>query len=158
MSRTVQAATVVPLAPDRARALWADTGRWAAFVEGFGHVAETSGEWPRRGAQVVWKSTPGGRGRVTEKVVDDSAARFATRISEDAMQGEQSATFAPAEEGGTRVDLRIDYELSRGGPLQALSDALFIRRALRDALRRTLRRYAVEAKEEAQEADPQPAG
>ena len=70
------------------------------------------------------------------------------------MQGEQSATFAPAEDGGTRVDLRVDYELSKGGPFQALSDALFIRRALRDALKRTLRRYTVEA---AEEAESQPA-
>lgn len=155
MSRSVQAAAVVPLAPEQARSLWTDTGRWASFVEGFGHVAELKGEWPDRGAQVVWTSTPGGRGRVTEKVVDDSAARFATRISEEAMQGEQSATFAPGEEGGTRVDLRIDYELSKRGPFQALSDALFIRRALRDALRRTLRRYTVEAAEEA-EAQPPP--
>ncbi len=150
MSRTVRAAAVVPLVPAQARALWTDTGRWASFVEGFGHVAEVRGEWPQRGAQVVWSSTPGGRGRVTEKVVDDSEARFATRISEEAMQGEQSAEFALAEEGGTRVDLRIDYELSKGGPLQVLSDALFIRRALRDALKRTLRRYAVEAAEEAE--------
>ena len=155
MSRSVQAAAVVPLPPEEARALWTDTGRWASFVEGFGHVAEVSGDWPERGAQVVWKSTPGGRGRVTEKVVDDSVARFATRISEEAMQGEQSATFAPAEEGGTRVDLKVEYELSKGGPFQALSDALFIRRALRDALRRTLRRYSVEATEEADEAAAQ---
>ena len=65
---------------------------------------------------MVWKSTPGGRGRVTEKVVDDSPARFATRISEEALQGRAERDVRPAEEGGTRVDLRIDYDLSRGGP------------------------------------------
>lgn len=145
MSRTVEAATVVALSPGPARALWADLDRWPSFVEGFGHVAEARGEWPRQGATVVWKSTPGGRGEVSEKVTDDSPHRFATRISEEALQGEQSASFAAAEEGGTRVDLRIDYELSRGGPLQTVSDVLFIRRALRDALTRTLRRYAAEA-------------
>lgn len=150
MSRTVRAAAVVPLPLTEARALWTDPDRWASFVEGFGHVAETRGEWPSYGAQVVWMSTPGGRGRVTEKVVDDSEFRFATRISEESMQGEQSAEFAPAENGETRVDLRIDYELTSGGPFQVISDALFIRRALRDALRRTLRRYVVEAREEAE--------
>ena len=153
MSRAVRAAALVPLDAEQARGLWTDTGRWGTFVEGFGHVAEAKGDWPQVGAQVVWQSTPGGRGRVTEKVVDDSPARFATRISEEALQGQQSATFAPAEDGGTRVDLQIDYDLSRGGPFQALSDALFIRRALRDALKRTLRRYVVEAAEEA-EAQP----
>lgn len=150
MSRTAQATAEVPLAPEQARELWTDTRRWASFVEGFGHVAETRGDWPQRGAQVVWNSTPGGRGRVTEKVTDDSATRFATRISEEAMQGEQSAAFSPAEGGGTRVDLRIDYDLTSGGPFQVISDVLFIRRALRDALRRTLRRYVVEANEEAE--------
>jgi Polyketide cyclase / dehydrase and lipid transport len=147
VSRSVRAAAVVPMTPPEARALWTDTGRWASFVEGFGHLAETRGEWPASGSQVVWNSTPGGRGRVTEKVVDDSESRFATRISEEAMQGEQSAEFSPAEDG-TRVDLRIDYELTSGGPLQVLSDVLFIRRALRDALTRTLRRYVTEATEE----------
>lgn len=153
MSRSAEAAAIVPLPPDRARELWTDLRRWPTFVEGFAHVAETRGEWPQPGSQVIWKSIPGGRGRVTEKVVEDSPARFATRISEEAMQGEQSARFTPAEDGGTRVDLRIDYDLSDQGPLRAVSDVLFIRRALRDALRRTLRRYSVEAAEEA-EAQP----
>jgi hypothetical protein len=150
VSRTVEVATVVPLAPPRARALWTDLRRWPSFVEGFAHVVEVRGEWPADGAQVVWKSTPGGRGRVTEKVVDDSPGCFATRVSEEALQGEQRARFTPAEEGGARVELRLEYELSQGGPLRPVSDLLFIRRALRDALRRTLRRYAVEAAEEAE--------
>jgi len=145
MSRAVEAATVVPLSPEHARGLWTDLERWPSFVEGFGHLAEVRGEWPERGATVVWNSTPGGRGQVTEEVTDDSLRRFATKISEEALQGEQSAAFVGAEDGVTRVDLRIDYELSHGGPFQAMSDRLFIRRALRDALERTLRRYAAEA-------------
>ena len=150
MSRTVAVAAVVALPPERARALWTDLRRWPSFVEGFGQVDETRGEWPRRGATVVWRSTPGGRGQVIEKVTDDSPRRFATQISEEALEGEQSAAFAAAEDGGARVDLRIDYELSRSGVLRAVSDVLFIRRALRDALLRTLRRYAAEAAEEAE--------
>jgi len=148
--RTVKAAAVVPLTPEPARALWTDLHRWPSFVEGFGDVAEVRGRWPERGATVVWQSTPSGRGRVTEEVTDDSPQRFATRVSEDALHGEQSARFAAAEEGDTRVDLKIEYELSRGGAFQAVSDVLFIRRALRDALKRTLRRYALEAAEEAE--------
>ena len=145
MSRTVEAAAMVPLAPEPARALWTDLHRWPSFVEGFGWVAEVRGRWPERGSTVVWQSSPGGRGRVTEKVTDDSPQRFSTRVSEEALQGEQSARFAAAEEGDTRVELKIEYELSGGGAFQAISDVLFIRRALRDALKRTLRRYAVEA-------------
>ncbi len=47
------------------------------------------------------------------------------------------------------MQLRLDYELARGGPLSGVADWLFIRRALRDALRRTLQRFAVEAEEDA---------
>ena len=47
------------------------------------------------------------------------------------------------------MELTLEYELARGGPFRGLADALFIRRALRDALRRTVRRFAVEAEEEA---------
>jgi hypothetical protein len=45
--------------------------------------------------------------------------------------------------------LRLDYELARGGPLRAIADVLFIRRALNQALGRTLARFATEAAEEA---------
>ena len=49
----------------------------------------------------------------------------------------------------SEVELSLEYELARYGPLRGLADALFIRRALRDALRRTLYRFAIEAEEEA---------
>jgi hypothetical protein len=150
VSRSVEAAALVALSPERAQGLWTDSGRWASFVEGFGHVLEARGSWPEPGASLVWQSTPGGRGRVTEKVVRAEPGHFATRVSEEALQGIQSARFSATEEG-TRVDLRLEYELSRAGPLSGAADVLFIRRALRDALRRTLRRYVVEAQEEAGE-------
>ena len=149
MSR-VEAAAVVELAAAEARAVWSDLDRWPSFVEGFAHVAEVRGDWPAAGARVVWESTPGGRGRVTEEVLDDSSERFATRVIEDALEGEQSARFTPVDEGRARVDLRLEYELSDPGLVKALSDLLFIRRALRDALKRTLRRYAREAAGEAE--------
>jgi uncharacterized membrane protein len=58
-------------------------------------------------------------------------------------------SFARAEDGRTRVELRLDYELAQSGPLRALADVLFIRRALTQALHRTLARFAAEAAEEA---------
>ena len=140
----------VKLDPDRAWALWSDVRRWPTFVEGFANVAEQSAEWPGQGSRVVWTSTPGGRGRVTEKVSDsEPGARFATRVFEDALSGTQLVTFARAEDGRTRVEMRLDYELVRGGPLRVLADVLFIRRALNQALNRTLARFATEAAEEA---------
>jgi hypothetical protein len=142
-----RATAVVSLAPEAALGLWTDVRRWPTFVEGHARTLEVSDDWPAEGAKVVWESIPGGRGRVTEKVITHGTGRFATQVFEDALQGEQSVSVSEDAEG-TRVELRLDYKLSKYGPLQALADVLFIRRALRDALRRTLRRFAVEAEEE----------
>jgi hypothetical protein len=148
--RTAQAATVVSLRPERAATLWRDVDRWPTFVEGFARVVELSPEWPAGGARVVWESSPGGRGRVTEKVVESGDRRFATSVFEDALQGTQTAAFGDApDDGRTRVEVSLQYELARWGPLRDVADLLFIRRALRDSLRRTLRRFAVVAVEEA---------
>ena len=143
------AAATVPLEPRRALALWSDVRRWPTFVDGLTRVGEPSANWPEPGSKVVWESGPGGRGRVTEKVVECSHARFATELFEQRLRGRQTAEFGPAGEGGARVVLALDYELARGCPLGLVTDALFTRRALRDALVRTLRRFAVEAEEEA---------
>ena len=64
-----------------------------------------------------------------------------------------AVSFEP-EDGGTRIAVELDYRLAptgalRSGPLGRLTDVLFIRRALRDMLRRTVERFAVEAEDEA---------
>ena len=148
MARTAREAGVVPLAPEGALALWTDVSRWPTFVEGFARTLELSDDWPAEGSRVVWESGPGGRGRVTEKVLEHGTGRFATRVSEEALQGRQGISVSEDAEG-TRVELTLEYELTKYGPLRAVADAIFIRRALRDALRRTLRRFSVEAEEEA---------
>jgi hypothetical protein len=43
----------------------------------------------------------------------------------------------------------LEYQLTKYGPLSAVADAVFIRRAIRDSLRRTMFRFSVEAEEEA---------
>jgi uncharacterized membrane protein len=139
----------VELDPDAAWALWTDVRRWPTFIEGFAH-GEPAADWPAEGAKLVWSSTPGGRGRVTERVSrSERPAAFATRVYEEALAGEQLATFTPADDGRTRVELRLDYELAKGGALRAIADVLFIRRALNQALNRTLARFAAEAADEA---------
>jgi polyketide cyclase/dehydrase/lipid transport protein len=148
MARVARAATVVPLAPEGALALWTSVERWPTFVEGFARTLELSDDWPAEGARAVWESGPGGRGRVTEKVLEHGTGRFATRVHEEALHGRQAMSVSE-DADGTRVELTLEYELAKYGPLRALADVIFIRRALRDALRRTLRRYAVEAEEEA---------
>jgi hypothetical protein len=147
MPRTARATAMVSLAPEAALQLWTDVQRWSTFVEGFAHVVELSPDWPAEGSKLVWQSIPGGRGRVTERVVASGPGGFATQVFEEALTGEQGLRVSEDAEG-TRLDLALEYHLSKYGPLQALADALFIRRALRDALRRTLRRFAVEAEEE----------
>jgi len=147
MAATARAEAIVPLAPEAALQLWSDVRRWPTFVEGFARAVEVSPDWPGEGATVVWESTPGGRGRVTERVIATGPGGFATRIFEEALTGQQ-ALRASEDAEGTRVELILEYELSKYGPLRAVADVLFIRRALRDALRRTLRRFAVEAEEE----------
>lgn len=140
----------VDLDPERAWALWTDVKRWPTFVEGFAHAIEQDREWPGQGGRLVWQSTPGGRGRVTEKVTaSDPGVAHATQVFEEALSGTQLAAFEVAEDGRTRVELRLDYQLTGGGPLKAVMDVLFIRRALGQALQRTLARFAAEAAEEA---------
>jgi len=140
----------VELDPGRAWELWTDVGRWPTFVEGFARPVERPADWPGEGARLVWTSTPGGRGQVTERVVaSELGTTFATQVFEDALTGTQLVTFAAADDGRTRVELRLDYRLTRYGPLQVVADALFIRRAINQALNRTLARFAIEAAEEA---------
>jgi Polyketide cyclase / dehydrase and lipid transport len=147
--RTARAQHDLVLTPEAALRLWTDVDRWPSFVEGFSRYVERSPDWPAAGAGVVWESAPAGRGRVTEKVVEGEAPdRFATQVFEDRLHGIQ--TFRVVEsEGGARAELVLEYELTKYGPLSAVADAIFIRRAIRDMLRRTLARFAVEAEEEA---------
>jgi hypothetical protein len=146
--RTASAEAEIALTPEAALRLWTDLSRWASFIEGFARVVETDPDWPASG-HVVWESIPAGRGQVTEKVAEAPAAgTFATLVFEDRLTGRQ--TFKATESAdGARVELSLEYTLTRYGPLGALADAIFIRRALRDSLRRTMERFAVEAEEEA---------
>ena len=146
--RTAEARAGVPLAPPEALQLWTSVERWPSFVEGFGRVLERSDGWPAVGDRVVWESTPGGRGRVTEKVVEHEPGRFSTLVFEEALSGRQTVIVAPAPDGA-EVELSLEYTLTKYGPLSAIADVLFIRRAVRDSLRRTLFRFAVEAEDEA---------
>jgi Polyketide cyclase / dehydrase and lipid transport len=146
--RTARARATVPLSAPGALALWTDVERWPSFVEGFARRLELSAEWPAKGARVVWESGPEGRGRVTETVLESSPSRFSTQVFEEALMGTQTLRVAPSDDG-SEVELTLDYKLAKYGPLAWIADAIFIRRALRDALRRTLFRFAIEAEDEA---------
>jgi uncharacterized membrane protein len=146
--RTARALATVPLGPQEALAMWRDVERWPSFVEGYARRLELAPEWPAEGARVVWQSTPDGRGRVTETVVANESDSFSVQVFEEALMGTQTLRVAPAPDGA-EVELTLEYELAKYGALAGLADAIFIRRALRDSLRRTLYRFRIEAEDEA---------
>ena len=77
-----------------AEALWYDTRRWPTFVDGFHHVAKASTAAGPARARSAWDSTPGGRGRVLEKVTTLRAARRPDRRGRGrAITGTQRVSF-----------------------------------------------------------------
>lgn len=136
--RCVSASALVPGPVEGAEALWYDTDRWASFVDGFAAVTELDPEWPRAG-KVVWRSTPHGRGTVHEKVTAPGTSSF----HDDRLTGTQRVEFAPHGEH-TRVTLTMEYRIENPNPLTPVVDLLFVRRAVRDALQRTVVRFARE--------------
>jgi hypothetical protein len=142
--RAVTASDELALPPLPARELWTDTSRWATFIDGFGRIVEQDPAWPEPGSKLVWESVPAGRGRVTERVVELRDDLFVTEVFEERLAGTQSLSFGVGE-----VAMQLEYELQQGGFFQGITDALFIRRALTDALKRTVRRFSTEAAEEA---------
>lgn len=155
--RRAHADAIVDLPPDEALARFADVRGWGAFVDGFARVVEGGESWPTPGAEIVWESNPGGRGRVRERVEahespppapdvapQSDPGRLVTRVEDSSLTGTQTATFAP-HPSGALFDLALDYELAGAGPLSGLTDLLFIRRAIRDSLRRTVEAFAAAA-------------
>jgi hypothetical protein len=142
----VRAQISVPGRISEAEALWYDTRRWPTFVDGFHHVAKADDRWPGEGT-IVWDSTPGGRGRVMERVL-----RYEPRVGQTAavedeqISGTQRIEFAARDDERVQVALELDYAIKdrRGGPLFSVVDVLFIRPRQREALARTLTRFSRE--------------
>jgi hypothetical protein len=125
--------------------LWYDLGRWPSFIDGFGHVRKQSGEWPHSGTSLQWTSSPGGRGHVLERVVSYEPRRGQeVDVADAKMSGRQRVTFEPGPESVV-VTLELEYTISSDWPLKGLMDVLFVRRAMRDSLIRTLTRFRREA-------------
>ena len=143
MSR-VRAAVTVPGLASEAEALWYDPQRWPAWVDGFGHVVKLDEGWPEPDARLLWDSKPGGRGRVVERVRAYEARVGQTlEVEDEKLRGSQRVAFSPSPDS-VEVTLELEYELKERNALTPLTDALFIRRALRDSLKRSLVRFARE--------------
>jgi hypothetical protein len=144
----VSATTIVPGRVVEAEELWYDPHRWPAWIDGFGHVAKLEGEWPHVGARLLWDSRPQGRGRVAERVTAYEPRVGQTLEVEDGkLTGVQVVTFEPAGEE-VRVSLTLEYTLKDHTPVTPILDIVFIRRALRDSLQRTLARFGHERRAE----------
>lgn len=144
----------VPGRISEAERLWYDTSRWPTFVDGFHHVAGRDEQWPQAGT-LVWDSTPGGRGRVLERVERHEPRVGQTAAVEDEqITASQTVSFAAVEGERVRVALELRYALKArpAGPLTPIVDALFIRPRQREALARTLSRFARELASDRAEA------
>jgi hypothetical protein len=143
--RSVSARRVLPGASvAEAEALWHDLGRWSGFVDGFATVGRLEGDWPQPGTRLVWDSLPKGRGRVVERVLAvEPGASLRTRVEDPQLHGEQTVRFQ-AVASSCEMTLELAYDLKRPGFGGRLTDMFFVRHALRDSLRRTLHRFAIE--------------
>ena len=142
MGRATASIDVPGLTSD-AEALWYDPVRWAAWIDGFGHVVELPEGWPATGT-LQWKSTPEGRGRVLETVTAYEPRSGQTLAVEDSrLRGTQQVGFTPGPEA-VRVTLALDYELKQSNPLSWLFDRVFVRPEVVASLRRTLANFARE--------------
>ena len=141
----VSVTTTVPGRVVEAEELWYDPHRWAAWVDGFGHVAKLEGEWPQVGARLLWDSRPQGRGRVLELVVAyEPRSGQTVEVEDEKLTGVQTVVFEP-DGDEVRVNLTLEYSLKEGN---RLLDLLFVRRALRESLNRTVTRFAHERRAE----------
>ena len=143
-----RASTVVPGRAAAAEDLWYDRHRWAAWVDGFGHVTALEGDWPQVGARLVWESPPKGRGRVQERVTEyEPRGGQTVAVDDERLTGSQTVRFEPVGDE-VRVTLSLDYRLKGANFFTPLADVVFIRREITESLRRTLRRFGHERRAE----------
>jgi uncharacterized protein YndB with AHSA1/START domain len=122
--------------------LYFDPERWRSWVDGFARVSSSDG-YPEVGGTLVWESTPPGRGRVSERVIEHEPRRL-HRVSfrDPSTEGILEARFemVAAGEGdrATRVVQALTYDLVDKGPISAITDRLFIRSQMRQSLQRSL--------------------
>jgi hypothetical protein len=114
-----------------------DQRGWPAWVDGFDSVISSAG-YPEAGGTLRWKSTPAGRGEVTETVLSHEPRRL-HRIAfvDPQSEGELTTSFQIQGEG-TSISQKLSYKLRGGGLFGWASDKLFIRPQQRGSMQRSL--------------------
>jgi hypothetical protein len=141
--RRVTAKVEIQASVHEAETLWYDTGRWAEWVDGLDRVDSVGDDWPDRGAVVVWRSNPRGRGRVSERVTGREPLRGQeSEVEDDSIRGTQEITFTPDGDRHVTLTLTLAYEIKRRSLLMPVMDVLFIRGAMVRSLQTTLTRFA----------------
>ncbi len=130
---------------------------WGSWVDGFQAVERDDG-YPEQGGTLIWRTTPAGRGRVTERVIEHQPRRrHRIEFADPESRGDLLSRFE-IEGEATRVTLELDYRLASSGPFAWLTERLFVRGQVRGSLQRTLLRFKHEAEETAHFADAPPPG
>jgi hypothetical protein len=134
--------------PAEAEQFWCEPERWSTFVEGFGGLVSSEGCWPQPGSIVVWDSTPYGRGRVRERVIEHQPGLLLeSEISEQRLSGIRRVRFNGIENQGrpgVRVEVQLDYLLRGSRWQRLLVDWVFVRPALRASIARELEEVAAQ--------------
>ena len=142
--RRASAEDSFPVSVRDAEALWYDTRRWSAWVDGLSRVTGLEGDWPASGATVTWESSPGGRGRVLEHVVSyEPGVGQTLEVQDDSIRGRQSVAFIGLD-AGVRMELALEYELKARSIVTPIVDVFFIRRAMTISLQATLAGFGAE--------------
>jgi hypothetical protein len=129
--------------------------RWPSWVEGFARVEAEQG-YPEAGGSLRWRSSPAGRGVVTEHVLEHEPRRLhRIAFSDPQSVGELRTTFGIAGPA-VRVTQELEYRLRRRGPFARLTDLLFVRSQVSRSMQRSLGRLKREVEEAAGPATPAP--
>jgi Polyketide cyclase / dehydrase and lipid transport len=131
--------------------LYFEADTWPAWVDGFARVESATG-YPDRGGTLRWRSTPAGRGEVTERVVvHEPRTLHRIAFSDPESEGELETTFAieasPGAEHGVTVRQELTYTVRDAGPLTRLTDVFFIRPQITRSVRRSLEHFRAEVEE-----------
>jgi hypothetical protein len=119
---------------------------WSLWVDGF-HAVERAEGYPGAGGSLRWRSTPAGRGTVTEHVLEHEPRRLHRIAFGDPSTTGELATAFEIDGDGTKVTQKLDYKLRDTGAFAWLTDRFFVRSQMRRSLSRSLERFKHEVEE-----------